>query len=134
MQLAKEAALSQAESGATMFIGCGQGPTFGQIEAANDVGGVSSGYVGDMSDVGDSVLASFDWNLEAVFELMVADVAAGKTEAQYYSVPLADGGMSIVIDPADADSISADAMAVYDERLAEIEAGSFEVPFVPERS
>ncbi len=134
VQLAKEAALSQADAGATMFIGCGQGPTFGQIEAANDVGGVSSGYVGDMSEVGDSVLSSFDWNLGAVFEQMVADVAAGKTEAQYYSVPLAEGGMSIVIDPADADTISAEAMEIYETRLAEIEAGTFEVPFVPERS
>ncbi len=134
VQLAKEAALSQADAGATMFVGCGQGPTFGQIEAANDVGGVSSGYVGDMSEVGDSVLSSFDWNLGAVFELMVADVAAGKTEAQYYSVPLAEGGLSVVIDPADADTISAEAMEIYETRLAEIEAGSFEVPFVPERS
>ncbi len=134
VQLAKEAALSQADAGPTMFVGCGQGPTFGQIEAANDVGGVSSGYVGDMSEVGDSVLSSFDWNLGAVFELMVADVAAGKTEAQYYSVPLAEGGLSVVIDPADADTISAEAMEIYETRLAEIEAGSFEVPFVPERS
>lgn len=133
VQLAKEAALSQSEAGATMFIGCGQGPTFGQIEAANDAGGVSSGYVGDMSAVGDSVLASFEWNLGAVFELMVADVAAGSSEAQYYSVPLADGGMTVVIDEADAGLISADALALYEERLGEIEAGSFEVPFVPER-
>ncbi len=134
VQLAKEAALSQAEAGATMFIGCGQGPTFGQIEAANDVGGVSSGYVGDMSEVGPSVLSSFEWNLGAVFEMMVADAAAGISEARYYSVPLAEGGMSIVIDPADADSISPEAMAIYEARLAEIESGSFEVPFVPERS
>jgi basic membrane protein A and related proteins len=133
VQLAKEAALSQAEAGATMFIGCGQGPTFGQIEAANDVGGVSSGYVGDMSDVGDSVLTSFIWNLEAVFALMVEDAAAGINEARYYSVPLAEGGMTVVIDEADADSISAEAMDLYEERLAELEAGSFEVPFVPEK-
>ncbi len=134
VQLAKEAALSQAETGATMFIGCGQGPTFGQIEAANDVGGVSSGYVGDMSEVGESVLTSFEWNLEAVFALMVADVAAGSSEAQYYSVPLADGGLTVVIDEADADKISAEAMTLYEEKLDEIKAGSFEVPFVPERS
>ncbi|MEZ5279145.1 MAG: BMP family protein [Acidimicrobiales bacterium] len=133
VQLAKEAALGQAEAGATMFIGCGQGPTFGQIEAANDAGGVSSGYVGDMSGVGDSVLVSFDWNLGAVFEQMVADVAAGSNEARYYSVPLSEGGMSVVIDEADADMISAEAMALYEQRLSEIEAGTFEVPFVPER-
>ncbi|MDA3039487.1 MAG: BMP family protein, partial [Actinomycetota bacterium] len=133
VQLAKEAALSQAEAGATMFIGCGQGPTFGQIEAANDVGGVSSGYVGDMAEVGDSVLTSFIWNLEAVFALMVEDVAAGSNEARYYSVPLAEGGLEVVIDEADAAKISPEAMALFEERLAELEAGSFEVPFIPEK-
>ena len=63
VQNAKEAAVAQGDAGATMYIGCGQGPTFGQIEAANENGGVSMGYVGDMSEVGPSVLASFTWNL-----------------------------------------------------------------------
>ncbi len=128
VQLAKEAALGQAADGATMFVGCGQGPTFGQIEAANDEGGVATGYVGDMSEVGPSVLSSFVWELDKLFELMVADAAAGATEAQYYEVTLADGGMTIAINP-DYD-IPADTMALFDERLAAIEAGEFTVPFV----
>ena len=129
VQLAKEAALAQADAGATMFIGCGQGPTFGQIEAANETGGVAMGYVGDMSELGESVLASFTWNLEAVFELMVEDVVAGKTEAQYYEVLLGDGGMSVVISPAWEDRISDEGMAAFDAALASIEDGSFTVPF-----
>jgi hypothetical protein len=36
-----------------------------------------------------------------------------------------------VIDPADADSVSAEAMELFNTRLAEIQAGTFEVPFVP---
>ncbi len=132
VQLAKEAALGQADGGATMFIGCGQGPTFGQIEAANDVGGVSSGYVGDMSGVGDSVLSSFEWRLDRLFEQIVADVEEGATEAKYYGVSLGDGGMDIVIDPDDADDISPEAMELYETRLAEIQDGSFTVPFVAE--
>ena len=132
VQLAKEAALGQADDGATMFVGCGQAPTFGQIEAANDEGGVSTGYVGDMSEVGESVLSSFEWNLDLVFGEAVADVAAGSNEAQYYGVSLADGGLEVVIDPADVDSISAEAMELYETRLAEIQDGSFEVPFVTE--
>ena len=131
VQLAKEAALGQSDDDATMFVGCGQAPTFGQIEAANDQGGVSSGYVGDMSEVGDSVLSSFEWRLDLLFGKAVADVAAGSNEAQYYSVSLADGGMEVVIDPADADSVSAEAMELFNTRLAEIQAGTFEVPFVP---
>ena len=129
VQLAKEAAVAQADAGATMFIGCGQGPTFGQIEAANESGGVAMGYVGDMSDVGPSVLSSFTWNLKTVFELMVDDVVAGKTEAQYYNVPMKDGGMSIVISPNWADRISPEGMAAFEEALASIEDGSFEVPY-----
>jgi basic membrane lipoprotein Med (substrate-binding protein (PBP1-ABC) superfamily) len=129
VQLAKEAALAQADAGATMFIGCGQGPTFGQIEAANETGGVAMGYVGDMSGLGDSVLASFTWNLEAVFERMVEDVVAGKTEAQYYEVLLKDGGMEVVISPTWEDQISAEGMAAYEAALASIEDGSFTVPF-----
>jgi len=132
VQLAKEAALGQSDADATMFVGCGQAPTFGQIEAANDQGGVSTGYVGDMSEVGDSVLSSFLWRLDLVFGEAVADVAAGSSEAQYYGVGLADGGLEIVIDPADEASISDDAMALYEQRFAEIQSGDFEVPFISE--
>jgi basic membrane lipoprotein Med (substrate-binding protein (PBP1-ABC) superfamily) len=134
VQLAKEAALGQADADATMFIGCGQGPTFGQIEAANDTGGVSAGYVGDMSELGESVLSSFIWNLGAVWELIVADVVAGKTEAQYYSVPLGEGGMEVVISPDREGDISDAALELFNQRLDEINSGSFEVPFVPERT
>jgi len=130
VQLAKEAALGQVDSGATMFVGCGQAPTFGQIEAANDEGGVSSGYVGDMTEVGDSVLSSFVWNLDMVFGQAVADVAAGSSEAQYYGVGLADGGLEVVID--ESEEIAPEALELFETRLAEIQDGTFEVPFVPE--
>ena len=132
VQLAKEAAIGQADGGATMFVGCGQAPTFGQIEAANDLGGVSTGYVGDMAEVGPSVLSSFIWNLDLVFEQMVEDVASGSSDARYYGVDLADGGLEVVID--EEEEISEEAMALYEQRLAEIQDGSFEVPFVPEPS
>jgi basic membrane protein A len=133
VQLAKEAALGQADSDATMYIGCGQGPTFGQIEAANDTGGVSAGYVGDMSELGDSVLSSFVWRLDKTMELIVADVAAGKNEAQYYSVPLADGGMEVVISDGRKADIPAATMDLFNERLEQIQNGEFDVPFIPER-
>jgi basic membrane protein A and related proteins len=129
VQLAKEATLAQVDQDATMFVGCGQGPTFGQIEAANEIGGVATGYVGDMSEVGASVLSSFTWNLAAVFTLIVDDVVAGSSEAQYYEVPLSEGGMEVVISPEWIDQISAEAMATYEEQLAAIQDGSFEVPY-----
>ena len=129
VQKAKEAAIAQGDAGARLYIGCGQGPTFGQIEAANENGGVSMGYVGDMSAVGPSVLASFTWNLQAVFQQMVDDVVAGKTAAQYYEVKMKDGGMDVVISPAWKDKISAAAMTEFNTQLAAIKSGSFEVPY-----
>ena len=81
-----------------------------------------------MSEVGPSVLSSFVWELDKLFELIVADAAAGVTEAQYYEVRLADGGMSIAVSPDW--EIPAETMARYEERLAGIQDGSFEVPFV----
>ena len=129
VQKAKEAAVAQGDAGARRYIGCGQGPTFGQIEAANENGGVSMGYVGDMSAVGPSVLASFTWNLKAVFQEMVDDVVAGKTAARYYEVTMKDDGMEVVISPAWKDKISAAAMTKYEVQLAAIKAGTFEVPY-----
>ena len=132
VQLAQEAAQSQADDGANMFIGCGQAPTFGQIDVANETGGVSTGYVGDMSELGESVLSSMIWNLDKTFTLIVDDVAAGVTEAQYYEVPLADGGMTVLINPEREADIPAETMELFDETLAQIESGEFEVPYVGE--
>lgn len=130
VQKAKEAALGQADKGATMFVGCGQGPTFGQIEAAKEKNGVAVGYVGDMSGLGSSVVASFVWRLDKTFEQMVADVAAGKVNpARYYEVNLKDGGMDVVVSPGWKDKISPEAMKLFDEKLAAIKAGTFTVPF-----
>jgi basic membrane lipoprotein Med (substrate-binding protein (PBP1-ABC) superfamily) len=136
VQLANEAANGQADAGATMFVGCGQGPTFGQIETADDRGNVATGYVGDMSARSDAVLSSVVWNLEAVFQLMVDDVAGHDPgepiEARYYEVSLADDGMSVAINPSREGDIPAEVMDLYEERLAAIEDGSFEVPLVEE--
>jgi basic membrane lipoprotein Med (substrate-binding protein (PBP1-ABC) superfamily) len=136
VQLANEAANGQADAGATMFVGCGQGPTFGQIETADDRGDVATGYVGDMSARSDAVLSSVVWNLEAVFQLMVDDVASHESgepfEARYYEVPLADDGMSVAINPAREADVPAEVMELYESKLADIQDGSFEVPLVEE--
>ncbi|WP_129668682.1 BMP family protein [Phytoactinopolyspora endophytica] len=133
IQLAKETALSQADSGATMFVGCGQGPTFGQIEAADERGLTAFGYTGDMSERSDAVVASFTWNLDAPFRLMVEDVAAGNgSEARYYDVGMADDAMDVVISPTWESEISADVMELFEERLTEIKDGSLTIEFVSE--
>jgi basic membrane lipoprotein Med (substrate-binding protein (PBP1-ABC) superfamily) len=128
VQKAKEAALAQADQGATMFVGCGQGPTFGQIEAATERGAVANGYTGDMSGLSGQVLASFTWNLDKVFQEMVADVVAGRTNpTRYYEVGMTENAMDVVINPAWRDRIPAEVMATYEQKLTEIRSGAFTV-------
>jgi len=130
VQKAKEAALAQADQGATMFVGCGQGPTFGQIQAAAERHGVASGYSGNMSSLSPSVVSSFTWNLDKVFAQMVADVAAGKTNpTRYFQVGMAEGGMAVVISPAWQSKIPAQVMATYQQKLAEVTSGAFTVRY-----
>jgi basic membrane protein A and related proteins len=130
VQKAKEGALSQGDQGATMYVGCGQGPTFGQIEAAKERKAVAAGYVGDMSELGDSVLVSFTWNLDKTFGEMVADVEAGKVNpTRYYEVGTKDGEMDVVISPAWKDKIPAPVMETYEQKLEDIKSGAFTVPF-----
>lgn len=129
VQKAKEATLGQASGGATMYIGCGQGPTYGGIETAKDKSGVAFGYVGNMNARADSVVASMLWQLDAPWKLAVADVAAGKTQAKYYEAATKDGALEVVISPKWKDKIPADVMKIYDEKLAAIKAGTLTIPF-----
>lgn len=129
VQKAKEATLGQASGGATMYIGCGQGPTYGGIETAKEKSGVAFGYVGDMNARADSVVASMLWQLDAPWKLAVADVAAGKTVAKYYEAATKDGALEVVISPKWKDKIPADVMKIYNEKLAALKAGTLTIPF-----
>ena len=129
VQKAKEATLGQASGGATMFIGCGPGPTYGGIETAKAKNGVAFGYVGDMNARADSVVASMLWQLDKPWKLAVDDAAAKKTKARYYDVGTKDGALEIVISPKWKDKIPADVMKIYDGKLADIKSGKLAVPF-----
>jgi basic membrane protein A len=129
VQKAKEATGGQASAGATMFIGCGQGPTYGGIETAKDKGGVAFGYVGDMNSRATSVVASMLWQLDKPWKQAVDDVAAGKTAARYYEAGTKDGALEIAISPTWKDKIPKDVMATYDKQLAAMKAGTLIVPF-----
>ncbi len=129
VQKAKEATLGQASGGATMFIGCGQGPTYGGIETAKDKGGVAFGYVGDMNGRNDAVVASTVWQLDKPWRMAVEDVAAKKTTARFYDAGTKDGALEVVISPRWKDKIPADVMKIYETKLAEIKSGTLVVPF-----
>jgi len=131
---AKEAASSAADAGADVFAACGEGPVLGQIELAAERGLLATGYVGDMSELApEHVLASVVWNTAELLRPMIADVQAGEfTPAKYYSVGVEGDGLLVAINPELADRISPEGMELFEQRLAEIKDGSFEVPYIPE--
>jgi simple sugar transport system substrate-binding protein/basic membrane protein A len=130
---AKEAALSQAETGVDFWIGCGQGPTLGQIEAAKEVNGFATGYVGDMSSLGPEVVASnLVWNMTPLFTQMLDDTANDTFANQFYNLGVPDDVIQVEIASEFQDDVSEDVMNALDETAAKIESGELEVPFVPE--
>lgn len=130
--LTKEAVLAQAEQGADMFVTCGVDA--GTIEGAREVGGGVLGYVVDQSSLApENIFGSMVWNLSETFRLMAQDVRAGTfTPAKFYSVGLADNGLYVKLNDEFGREIPADAMAKYEEVLAQVKAGEFEIPFVGE--
>ena len=92
---AKEAGLAQVDTaGVEFWIGCGEGPTLGSIEAANESGGYATGYVGDMSALGpESVLSSIVWDMTSIFETMYAETADGSFDAPFYQFGVAEGAL-----------------------------------------
>lgn len=131
---AKEAGLAQVDTaGVDFWIGCGEGPTLGSIEAAKEAGGYATGYVGDMSALGpDVVLSSIVWDMGQIFSAIEQETAAGSFDAPYYQFGVAEGALDIVLNPALTEQIPAEAVAAIDTARAAIKDGSLEVPFIPE--
>ncbi len=130
---AKEAALAQAEAGVDFWIECGEGPALGAIEAAKEAGGYVTGYVGDMTENGpDVVLINLIWNLEPMFVQMLADTHAGTFDAPYYRYGVAEDAMQIQFNEALLDQIPAEAVEAANQAMADIAAGTIEVPFIPQ--
>ena len=131
---AKEAALAQVDTaGVDFWIGCGEGPTLGSIEAAKESGGYATGYVGDMAALGpDVVLSSIVWDMGQIFDAIQTETADGAFNAPYYQFGVAEGALDIVLNPALADKVPAEAITAIDTARAAIKDGSLEVPFIPE--
>ncbi|BAU12297.1 Tat (twin-arginine translocation) pathway signal sequence/basic membrane protein [Leptolyngbya sp. NIES-3755] len=129
---AKEAALSQAETGVDFWIGCGQGPTLGQIEAAKTKGGFATGYVGDMSSIEPKVVASnLVWNMEPLFTRMIEDTKAQKFNSQFYKMAVAEGVIDVEVTQAFKDKLTPEQIKAIEATRAKIASGELKVPFVP---
>ena len=85
---AKEAGLAQVDTaGVDYWIGCGEGPTLGSIEAAKEKGGHATGYVGDMSRAGAGDRAR-QHRLEHGADLRPSDRADGGRQLRGRADPL----------------------------------------------
>ena len=130
---AKEAALSQAETGVDYWIGCGQGPTLGEIEAAKEVDGYATSYVGDMSSLGPEVVAAnLIWNMEPLFQEMLGDTAADTFADKYYQLGVPDDVITVEVNPEFESQVGDATLTQVKETEAGIASGKVEVPFVPE--
>jgi simple sugar transport system substrate-binding protein/basic membrane protein A len=130
---AKEAGLAQVDTaGVDYWIGCGEGPTLGSIEAAKAKGGYATGYVGDMSALGpEVVLGSIVWNMEPIFDRLIEGTAKGAFQGEPIRYGIREGALDVAINPKLAARVPADAMAAVDTARAAIKAGTLKVPFVP---
>ncbi len=130
---AKEAALAQADAGVDFWIECGEGPALGSVEAAKERGGYVTGYVGDMTENGpDVVLVNLIWNLEPMFAQMLEDTHNKSFDNPYYRFGIAEGAMQVEYNEGLKDKIPAEATEAVDKAMADITAGSLEIPFIPE--
>lgn len=130
---AKEAALAQYDLGVDFWIECGEGPALGVIAAAQEVGGYATGYVGDMTENGPSVvLINLIWDLEPMFTQMLTDVREGTFDGEYYLFGVAEGAMKYTINESIADVIPQEALDKASQAMEDIKSGKLVVEFIPE--
>lgn len=130
---AKAAALALADTGADFFIECGEGPALGAIKAAEERGLYATGYVGDMSENGPTVIvASVVWNMEPLFQAMIDDASPLPFEAPWLVYGVKEGAMLYTLNPGLEDKIPAEALSAAEKAMDDIRAGTLVVPMIPE--
>jgi basic membrane protein A and related proteins len=131
---AKEAALAQADTGVDFWIECGEGPALGAIEAAKEVDGYATGYVGDMSENGPEVVPiSIFWNLEPLFTQFMDDTLDGTfSDDPWYALGVDDDVLQLLYNEGMMDEIPEEAITAADQAIADIVAGDLVVEYVPE--
>jgi simple sugar transport system substrate-binding protein/basic membrane protein A len=131
---AKEAGLAQVDTaGVDYWIGCGEGPTLGSIEAAKERGGYATGYVGDMAELGpETVLASIVWDMTPIFDRLIEQTAAGTFQGEFIRYGVKEGALDIAVNSNLSAKVPDAAVAAIVQARAAIRAGTLEVPFVPQ--
>lgn len=124
-----EAVNALVDQGADQFTTCGVDAA--TIEGAKQRGVGVAGYAMDQTPLApENVVSSIVWNLDEVLRAMIADVEAGEIDpAKYYEVDFAEGGVDVAVNPAFADRISPEAMALFEEYREKIKSGEYEVEY-----
>ncbi|MBM7457733.1 BMP family protein [Rhodococcus coprophilus] len=124
-----EAVNALVDQGADQFTTCGVDAA--TIEGAKQRGVGVAGYAMDQTPLApENVVSSIVWNLDEVLRAMVADVEAGNVDpAKYYDVDFAEGGVDVAVNPAFADKVSPETMALFEEYREKIKSGEFEVEY-----
>ena len=130
----KEAALAMYDAGVDIIGVCGV-PT-GVIEAAKEADMGMVGYVNEQETAApENVLTSVAWNTQLTWETMAQDVADGAFRpGKAYHVGLAVGGIMVELNSQYKDQPTAETLALYEDVLAKVKSGEFEVPYIPEGS
>jgi len=124
-----EAVNALVDQGADQFTTCGVDAA--TIEGAKQRGVGVAGYAMDQTPLApENVVSSIVWNLDEVLRAMIADIEAGEIDpAKYYEVDFAEGGVDVTVNPAFADRISPEAMALFEEYREKIKSGEYEVEY-----
>ena len=127
---AKEATLSQIESGADIIDGNGGSLNVGTIQAADEKGVLAIGAVRDQYNIAPKVvLTSVDWGFTGGFELVIGSALDGSFKGQFYDIGLAQGA---VLTPfhGNASKIPADVQEQLKQKTQDILDGKLKVPDV----
>ena len=129
--LAKEATAAQADQGADVFMACGNANSFGMLAEVAERGLSGFGYVYDESALAPGNVVASMWSKFGVnVRTMVEGIENGTWE-EYLSTPMSGGAFELLMhSDFNAAEISAEAMALYETRLAGVMDGTFEVPFI----
>jgi basic membrane protein A and related proteins len=126
---AKEAAISQIESGADLIYA----ERFGVFEAAKERNVLAFGNMSDQNELApDTVVTSCVWNMYPVVSYLIGNAKEGKIEAinlKDYSM-YAKGGSSLAPFHGFESKLPADVVSLVKEIVGKIADGSFVVPVV----
>lgn len=130
----QQAVLGQLNQKSDVVLACGGAQATGMAQAikAKNVSGF--GYVGDTSSQAPkNMVGTVMYNPYPYFKKMAQDTKAGTFQpAKTYSFGLADGGVSLKLNPTySAAKIPAAAKSKMEKVQKQIMAGKFKVPYVP---